>query len=322
MAEYKGTHGTKVQTYTSDPSNPITGQVWYNATANTLRVQTQTTAASWSTGGVLNTGRIAAQNGAGTQSAGLVFGGLQENTGSYKNETEKYNGSSWTEVNNLNTARNAGAAGGTQTSALFAGGYGPTAASESWNGTCWTNTPSLNTARQYLSGAIESNSAGIAFGGLPPPAGLAITERYNGSAWAETADLNTARRSIGGAGSSTAGLCTGGYTTTAVANCESWNGTCWTNVNNQSNPAGGAIFGSLASAVKVGDNSTANRTELWDGTNWSAGTNASVVASNRYGLGTSSLGLLAAGEPPNAGVTATEEYVGPGAAITKTIDTN
>lgn len=320
MATYKETIGTNIEVVASDPANPVEGQVWYNTTTQKLKGQSATTSASWSTGGVLNTGRIAAQNGAGTQSAGLVFGGLQENTGSYKNETEKYNGSSWTEVNNLNTARNAGAAGGTQTSALFAGGYGPTAASESWNGTCWTNTPSLNTARQYLSGAIESNSAGIAFGGLPPPAGLAITERYNGSAWAETADLNTARRSIGGAGSSTAGLCTGGYTTTAVANCESWNGTCWTNVNNQSNPAGGAIFGSLASAVKVGDNSTANRTELWDGTNWSAGTNASVVASNRYGLGTSSLGLLAAGEPPNAGVTATEEYVGPGTGLTVSFD--
>ena len=318
MATYKEINGTNIEAVSSDPANPVEGQVWYNTTSQTLKGQSATTAGAWSTGGALNQGRIAAQNGAGTQTAGLVYGGLVETTGTYLNQTEKYNGSSWTEVNNLNTARNSGAAGGTQTSALFAGGSGPTAASESWNGTCWTNTPSLNTARQYLSGAIESGTAGIAFGGLPPPAGLAITERYNGSAWAETADLNTARRSIGGAGSSTAGLCTGGYTTTAVANCESWNGTCWTNVNNQSNPAGGAIFGSLASAVKVGDNSSSNRTELWDGTNWSAGTNASVAVGNRYGLGTSSLGLLAAGEPPNAGVTSVEEYVGPGTAVTRT----
>ena len=37
MAEYKGINGTKIQNYTSDPDNPLTGQVWYNETANTLK---------------------------------------------------------------------------------------------------------------------------------------------------------------------------------------------------------------------------------------------------------------------------------------------
>ena len=32
MAEYKGINGTKIQNYTTDPDNPITGQVWYNET--------------------------------------------------------------------------------------------------------------------------------------------------------------------------------------------------------------------------------------------------------------------------------------------------
>jgi hypothetical protein len=39
MAEYKGIHGTKVQNYTSDPDNPITGQVWYNETDQVLKFQ-------------------------------------------------------------------------------------------------------------------------------------------------------------------------------------------------------------------------------------------------------------------------------------------
>ena len=74
MAEYKGTHGTKIQNYTSDPTNPLVGQVWYNATDNALKYQFTNTTSAWSTGGNLNTARkfIA---GVGTQTAALAFGG-------------------------------------------------------------------------------------------------------------------------------------------------------------------------------------------------------------------------------------------------------
>ena len=101
MAEYKGIHGTKVQDYTTDPDNPITGQVWYNETANTLKFQFENTAGVWSTGANLNTARIKL-NGAGTQTSALAFGG---DTGTIQAVTEKYNGTAWTEVNDLNLAR-------------------------------------------------------------------------------------------------------------------------------------------------------------------------------------------------------------------------
>ena len=315
MATYYDIKGQKVQNRSADPSPVQEGQVWYNTTSNTAKVESYVATASWSTGGSLNTGRIAAMNGAGTQNAGLVYGGLKENTGTYLNQTESYNGTSWSEVADLNTARNAAAAGGTQTSALLAGRAPGSTASESWDGSCWTTTPSLNAARQYLTGAMESGTAGIAFGGLPPPSGVGSTELYNGSTWSEVADLNTARRSNAGVGSSTAALGMGGYSTGPIANCESWDGSCWANVNNQSNSGGGAAFGTLASAVKGSGTTTV---ELWDGTNWSAGVDSSTSVSNRFGLGTSSLGLLAGGEPPNAGVTTVEEYVGAG-PITRTI---
>ena len=100
MAEYKGIHGTKVQDYTTDPANPIKGQVWYNETANTIRVEAVTTAGSWATGNSLNTARTGIA-GAGTQTAALGFGG----TPPVSALTEAYNGTSWTEVNDLNTAR-------------------------------------------------------------------------------------------------------------------------------------------------------------------------------------------------------------------------
>jgi hypothetical protein len=52
MAEYKGIHGTKIQNYTADPDNAITGQVWYNETDQVLKFQFENTTAAWSTGGI------------------------------------------------------------------------------------------------------------------------------------------------------------------------------------------------------------------------------------------------------------------------------
>ena len=45
-----------------------------------------------------------------------------------KNETELWNGSSWTEINNLSTARAAGGGLGTSIAAAFAGGGPPSSA--------------------------------------------------------------------------------------------------------------------------------------------------------------------------------------------------
>ena len=85
-----------------------------------------------------------------TQTAGLRFGGGPSRT----SNTETYDGTSWTEVNNLNTARDELGGNGTQTSALAYGGTTPpaTAKAESWNGTSWTEGPDLATARNNIAG--------------------------------------------------------------------------------------------------------------------------------------------------------------------------
>jgi hypothetical protein len=120
MATYLGTHGSKIQNYTTDPDNPNTGEVWFNATDAVLKFQYVDTYDAWSTGGNLNTAK-GSLAGAGIQTAALAFGG---NPGS-KNETELYNGTSWTEVNNLNLGRGNLAGCGTSTAALGFGGYNP-----------------------------------------------------------------------------------------------------------------------------------------------------------------------------------------------------
>ena len=101
MTEYKSIVGTKIKNYTTNPDNADTGQVWYNETDNVLKFQfaNVSSAGSWATGGNLNTARSRGA-GAGTKAGGLLFGG---DGPSRHAETESYNGTSWTEVNDLNT---------------------------------------------------------------------------------------------------------------------------------------------------------------------------------------------------------------------------
>ncbi len=128
MAEYKEIHGTKIRNYTTNPDNPITGEVWYNDTDNVLKFQypNVTSAGSWRSGGSLNTSR---ENlaGSGIYTAALGFGGYAPGAGAPVGDTESYNGTSWTELNNLTTARASlgGALNAPNTATLGFGGIAP-----------------------------------------------------------------------------------------------------------------------------------------------------------------------------------------------------
>ena len=117
MADYINIKGSTIQSLDSDPANPIVGQVWYNSTTQILKgtIAGGATIGTWSSGGALNDSREALGS-AGTQTASLAFGGSSPTASA---NTEAYNGSSWTEVNNLNTARAASAMAGAQTAAAM-----------------------------------------------------------------------------------------------------------------------------------------------------------------------------------------------------------
>jgi hypothetical protein len=81
------------------------GQVFYNSTSNAFKVTNQSApAGTWSSGGALNTAR-GVGGSVGTQTAALVTGGQIHSISRCYGETESYNGSAWTEVADLNTAR-------------------------------------------------------------------------------------------------------------------------------------------------------------------------------------------------------------------------
>ena len=119
--------------------------------------------------------------GASNTSA-LAFGGNTPPGANYKDETELWNGTNWTEVNDLNTARQYIAGTGIQASALAFGGEpvpsngGKT---EEWNGSGWAEVADLNTARKGSAGT-GTTTAGLASGGYIT-AETAATEEWSSS---------------------------------------------------------------------------------------------------------------------------------------------
>jgi len=137
---------------------------------------------SWTEVAEFSTGRNEMPVGAGTNTAGLLYGGQYPPGINARANTESWDGSSWTEVNDLNTARGYAGGGGSQTSALMYGGRASPsniAKTESWNGTSWTEQNDLASARNQGMGAssTDTNSA-IYSGGSTPPGNVATTEEW------------------------------------------------------------------------------------------------------------------------------------------------
>ena len=124
----------------------------------------------------------------GTQNAGIIFGGSVNLGVSSPNvangQTETYDGTSWTERNDMVFARQALAGNGTQNAAVVFGGQNAPAGggvelscTEEWNGTSWSVANAMGTERRNLAGAGSQSSA-IVFGGAAP-ADSNATEEYS-----------------------------------------------------------------------------------------------------------------------------------------------
>ena len=284
MADYKGIKGFKVQSLASDPtaSASTAGQVWYNTTSNTLKVALDGGApiGTWASGGTKNT-IMNDGAGAGTNTAGLAFGGAIPASPYVGVDTETYNGTSWTEVNNLNTEVRSQSGTGSQTAALsIAGGEAPnfTAGVEDYNGTSWTEVADLNLARGYNPGSSGTITAALCFGGRcdtpSPNTSTAAVEDYNGTCWTEVNALSAARYNGTGAGVQSSTLYAGGQNgSPTLTTNESYDGTSWSEeavLNTARNALGGSgdtntnvlVFGGVAAPGET------VKTEAWNGTAW------------------------------------------------------
>ena len=248
---------------------------------------------TWSAGGALSnaidyhavagdkSGAISAMGTAGSWPTGYFAVPAGINTDC----NEEYNGTSWSEANDNNTARARSAAAGNVNAGLFFGGL-----TTVWYG-----------------------------------ASTGATETYNGTNWSEVNDMIIPRRAHMGAGTQNSALAIGGYkdtsynptdnpaaTSTMDCNVELWNGTNWS--NNGQAPASlrrGAAAGTINTTIVFGTSTQKTETYQWDGSSWSEG-GAHPARSNVGGGGSSNDGISFGGQAsgPNRHPAETATYDG------------
>ena len=264
----------------------------FNITANVI------TGAAWASGGLMGTGRYQGNGqNVGTKNAGMYSGGQ----GSYPStapavtvsNVEEYDGSSWSEVNNMPESKAMFGAVGTQTAAFVFGGYGgpgagpnpgpggsPKSAALNYDGTNWTASPySLPSAVAYLTGAGTSTAA-LSIGGHPA---LTTCNEYDGEGWTAGGSMTTGRHNSSAFGTQTAAIVAGGAPGASVeVDAESYNGTSWTAAadlivnKGQAGTAGTQTDG----LVFLGNAANPTNTIGWNGTSWFTQPSTSTA---RYG---------------------------------------
>jgi len=149
---------------------------------------------SWTAGGNLASPTSFAAS-VGTAADGLSIAGGQASPPTFNNYTQKYNGSTWTSLATVNTARRslgASSTGPTSSAVVFGGTSNPPTyltATELWNGTSWTTNPnSLATARGSA-GGVGTQAAALMFGGYEPV--KSNTEEFTGPGSPVTKTITT-----------------------------------------------------------------------------------------------------------------------------------
>jgi len=268
MAKYSDIKGFTVQTLSTDPieSTPPTGSWSSGGTMNDGKpygfkgggVQTAAISfgaatsndtanenyngTSWTENSAMSDG-FSYGTGTGSQTDAIAIGGVVNPGLNMKNQTEEWNGSSWTAGGNINTARYNvnNQAWGPGTLSSFAGGngpdYQPKSFHEQYNGSAWTETTDLPTDIFSGSASGTQTNAILASGNhtkTPPGSstfdGKTIT--WNGSAWTEITEFSTARSTASGSGVYNDFILVGGYAPSPgnLALTEKWNGSSWTEI--------------------------------------------------------------------------------------------
>ena len=313
MATYRGIKGIHINSVAGDIGAVQLGDIWYNSTLGKIRVG-KTTAGAWASGGAVPVA-MNSQACGGTQTAAISASG--NTPGGATVNVQSYDGSSWTEINNVNTGRN-GIRGTGTTAAFVAWGGTPSdnIATEEFNGTSWTEVPGdINTPR-YATAATGTATAALATGGNAHDPMSDANESYDGSTWTELADLNTARQAPASAGVTTAAICFGGGNPGYLDVSETWDNSSWTEGDNL-NTARGYNMGtgtSVPGALAFGGRLPAGAavTEQYDGSSWTEVADLSTARGDGGEAGTQTLALCVSGQPP--ATTAVEEWTGDHAA--------
>ena len=286
MSTYKALVGKKIKSVSSDPSDSIDGQMWYNTTTQSLRGLAISEA--WVSSGPLVQDYRSGGFAGDTQAAFMIFGGYPVPTSN--NKTFEYNGAGWTAGGNLGTGKYLNGGAGTLTAGLDYGGYNGSSphtipggnVTQEYDGSSWSNaSAAMGTARYNCLGSGTQTAALSAGGISSPPANAPsannnFSEEYNGSSWSEGNNLNTPRNVSGSqSGTQTAAIMFGGlaYPSSFKSDVENYDGTSWT--SGVSLPAGRVRAGSSGTqtdALVYGGNlpPVTNTCFSFDGTSFSS----------------------------------------------------
>ncbi len=338
MATYRSIVGLKIKKRSSDPSNPVLGEMWYNTTSGTIKVRAFGSA-SWSSGATAP-GAYMTFAGCGTQTAYIKTMG---NDGSpapnpLANDSQEYDGSSWTGApNSPYEARDPGQAG-IQTAAVFFGGQktpGASTTAVSYNGSSFSGIPSMNHNRRSVNGT-GSSTAAITVGGAGPPGGspeavMTNVESYNGSAWVNETAVPYAVASGGSGGVESAALMVGGVSPgpegpeAGVFTTLEYDGSSWTaggNANTARNRSSAGLAGTQTAMLVYGGGPNKQQVESYDGSSFTSDSTLSSGSNGRgnhnaTGYSTSAIYVGSPNPPGSApGANTVEEYTAAAAATT------
>ena len=325
MGNLRTIKGLYIKHVSSDPSNLVEGDIWYNTSTQTLKIAPKLSG-TWAAGE--NTPAAIRDNGGfGITTAAAMFGGYNASTDSSINETYEYDGTDYASGGNLPNTRSQLKGFGTQTAGVCVGHSSGGALTEEYNGSTWAEGGDLNNGRAS-GAACGTLTAGLYMGGALAPGFATAIEEYDGSSWASNPNsLSTGRTQVAGAGVQTAAFGAGGYGpgTTVQAITEEYDGSAVSsggNLNTARKQMGGA--GTLTAGIIMGGSlaPATGATEEYDGTAWASQGN---MGTGRYAYAASSqqaaTAVVMAGYTGPANQNGTEEYTA-GVVGARTADTS
>ena len=329
MATYYDIFGQKVQYLSSDPSDVVEGQVWYNNSSSVSKFQ-GFQAGAWTTGGAI--GRTMSSGGMttqGTKDAFLVWNGAQPGADTNPGYTVSYNGTAWTNLPNTPYAATTPGSFGTQTAAVGAGGNDGSGAKTNtieYDGSSWTAGGSLSAPRTYMYNGAGTINDGLIISGWGGPSNTQVSDviYYNGTSWSTEPATNPFPSYTGTHYGSTHNATNylGGYNPTKN-NHVGYNGSTFTTLTVYPLSVASSSSAGTASDAYVWNGAQPTTTAVgnnWDGSSWTTGTTFPAANHSSFSGG-STVGVALNCQGQNPYTPATHEFTAAG-PTTKTITTS
>ena len=311
MSTYREIIGKKIKKVSSDPSDGVDGEMWYNSTTGTLRGIAISEA--WISSASMATPR-STMAGGGSNTSAITTG---ENGGNPSNAVlaESYNGTGWTSETNVPSplGYTNGTGANSEAYVQLGGGYpSRTGTALDYDGSSWTSATAVPGGSP---GYIEAGACGPSADALYCGGNNGETttwERGSGS-WTSGGAMASGAYAPTIVGTQTAAISMGGLTYPGGYRDfnQEYNGSAWTSLTvlpATRGYSGGAGIQTLS--MIIGGNSpgpaAVTTTLQWDGSSWTS-TPSLGTARNTFCPMGKTIGTAVAG-PGNQAPAGTEEY--------------